>query len=96
MNAAVVPLHAWLPDAYPEGTVTGSVFMCAFTTKTAVYVLLRGFHGVEALAIAGTVMCVYGVLYACIENNARRILSYHIVSQVGYMVAGVGIGTAMP
>lgn len=95
VNAAVVPLHAWLPDAYPEGTVTGSVFMCAFTTKTAVYVLLRGFHGVEALAIAGTVMCVYGVLYACIENNARRILSYHIVSQVGYMVAGIGIGTAM-
>jgi multicomponent Na+:H+ antiporter subunit D len=95
VNAAVVPLHAWLPDAYPQGTVTGSVFMCAFTTKTAVYVLLRGFHGVEALAIAGTVMCVYGVLYACIENNARRILSYHIVSQVGYMVAGIGIGTAM-
>ncbi len=95
VNAAVVPLHAWLPDAYPEGTVTGSVFMCAFTTKTAVYVLMRGFAGVEVLAIAGTVMCVYGVLYACIENNARRILSYHIVSQVGYMVAGIGIGTAM-
>ena len=95
VNAAVVPMHAWLPDAYPEGTVTGSVFMCAFTTKTAVYVLMRGFAGVEFLAIAGTVMCVYGVLYACIENNARRILSYHIVSQVGYMVAGIGIGTAM-
>ncbi len=95
VNAAVVPFHAWLPDAYPEGSVTGSVFMCAFTTKTAVYVLMRGFAGVEALAIAGTVMCVYGVLYACIENNARRILSYHIVSQVGYMVAGIGIGTAM-
>jgi len=95
VNAAVVPLHAWLPDAYPRGTVTGSVFMCAFTTKTAVYVLLRGFAGWEVLAVAGTVMAVYGVLYACIENNARRILSYHIVSQVGYMVAGVGVGTAM-
>ncbi len=95
VNAAVVPLHAWLPDAYPRGTVTGSVFMCAFTTKTAVYVLLRGFAGWEVLAIAGTFMAVYGVLYACMENNARRILSYHIVSQVGYMVAGIGIGTAM-
>ena len=95
VNAAVVPLHAWLPDAYPRGTVTGSVFMCAFTTKTAVYVLARGFAGWEILAIAGTVMAVYGVLYACIENNARRILSYHIVSQVGYMVAGIGVGTAM-
>lgn len=95
VNAAVVPLHAWLPDAYPRGTVTGSVFMCAFTTKTAVYVLMRGFSGWEVLAIAGTIMAVYGVLYASMENNARRILSYHIVSQVGYMVAGIGIGAAM-
>ncbi|MCL2028925.1 MAG: Na(+)/H(+) antiporter subunit D [Deltaproteobacteria bacterium] len=95
VNAAVVPLHAWLPDAYPRGTVTGSVFMCAYTTKTAVYVLMRGFPGWEILAVAGTVMAVYGVLYASMENNARRILSYHIVSQVGYMVAGIGVGTAM-
>jgi multicomponent Na+:H+ antiporter subunit D len=95
VNAAVVPLHAWLPDAYPEATVTGAVFMSAFTTKTAVYVLARAFAGWEVLAVAGTIMCLYGVFYATIENNARRILSYHIVSQVGYMVAGIGIGTAM-
>ncbi|WP_027722265.1 Na(+)/H(+) antiporter subunit D [Maridesulfovibrio zosterae] len=95
VNAAVVPLHAWLPDAYPEATVPGAVFMCAFTTKTAVYVLARGFAGVYVLAVAGTIMAVYGVFYASMENNARRILSYHIVSQVGYMVAGIGIGTAM-
>jgi multicomponent Na+:H+ antiporter subunit D len=95
VNAAVVPLHAWLPDAYPEATITGAVFMSAFTTKTAVYVLARGFAGFEVLAIAGTIMAIYGVFYATIENNARRILAYHIVSQVGYMVAGIGIGTAM-
>ncbi len=95
VNAAAVPLHAWLPDAYPEATVAGAVFLCAFTTKTAVYVLARGFAGFDILAIVGTIMAVYGVLYAAIENNARRILAYHIVSQVGYMVAGVGIGTAM-
>ena len=95
VNAAVVPLHAWLPDAYPRASIAGAVYMCAFTTKTAVYVLCRGFAGWEVLAIAGTCMAVFGVLYACIENNARRILSYHIVSQVGYMVAGIGIGTAM-
>jgi multicomponent Na+:H+ antiporter subunit D len=95
LNAAVIPLHAWLPDAYPEATVTGAVFMCAFTTKTAVYVLARGFSGFEILAILGTAMTVYGVFYAVIENDIRRVLSYHIVSQVGYMVAGVGIGTEM-
>ncbi len=95
VNAAVIPLHAWLPDAYPEATVTGAVFMSAFTTKTAVYVLLRGFSGFEVLGVMGTLMTLYGVFYATIENDTRRILAYHIVSQVGYMVAGVGIGTAM-
>ena len=95
LNAAVPPIHAWLPDAYPEASVTGAVFMCAFTTKTAVYVLARGFPGFEALAIMGAIMTVYGVGYATIENDARRILAYHIVSQVGYMVCGIGIGTAM-
>lgn len=95
VNAAVIPLHAWLPDAYPEATITGAVFLSAFTTKTAVYVLARGFSGFPILAVAGTIMAVYGVFYATIENNARRILAYHIVSQVGYMVAGIGIGTAM-
>ncbi|MFA7164842.1 MAG: Na(+)/H(+) antiporter subunit D [Desulfoplanes sp.] len=95
VNAAVVPLHAWLPDAYPEATVTGAVFLSAFTTKTAVYVLARGFSGFEILGVMGVIMAIYGAAYATIENNARRILAYHIVSQVGYMVAGIGIGTAM-
>ena len=93
LNAAVLPLHAWLPDAYPEATVEGAVFLCAFTTKTAVYVLARGFSGFEVLAIMGTAMTVFGVCYAVIENDIRRVLAYHIISQVGYMVAGIGIGT---
>jgi len=95
VNAAVPPLHAWLIDAYPEGTVTGSVFMSAFTTKTAVYVLVRVFPGTELLVYMGTIMALYGVVYAVLENDCRRLLAYHIISQVGYMVAGVGIGTEM-
>ncbi len=91
----MLPLHAWLPDAYPEASVEGAVFLCAFTTKTAVYVLARGFSGFEILAIMGTAMTVFGVCYAVIENDIRRVLAYHIISQVGYMVAGVGIGTEM-
>jgi multicomponent Na+:H+ antiporter subunit D len=93
INAAIPPLHVWLADSYPEGTVTGSVFLSAFTTKTAVYVLARGFAGWEILMIAGTVMALYGVVFAFLENDIRRVLAYHIVSQVGYMVAGIGIGT---
>ncbi len=95
LNAAVPPLNAWLTDAYPEATVTGAVFMSAFTTKTAVYVLARAFPGVELLVWLGTVMALYGVIYAVLENDCRRLLAYHIVSQVGYMVAGVGIGTEL-
>ncbi|MFQ5528292.1 MAG: Na(+)/H(+) antiporter subunit D [Thermoanaerobaculia bacterium] len=95
LNAAVPPLGAWLPDAYPEATVTGAIFMTAFTTKTAVYVLIRGFAGTELLVWLGAVMAIYGVVYAVLENDARRLLAYHIVSQVGYMVCGVGIGTAL-
>ncbi len=95
LNAAVPPLGAWLPDAYPEATVTGAVFMTAFTTKSAVYVLLRGYAGTELLVWLGAAMAVYGVVYAVLENDARRLLAYHIISQVGYMVCGVGIGTAL-
>ena len=95
LNAAVPPLGAWLPDAYPEATVTGAIFMTAFTTKSAVYVLIRGFAGTELLVWLGAAMAVYGVVYAVLENDARRLLAYHIISQVGYMVCGVGIGTAL-
>lgn len=95
LNAAVPPLHAWLPDAYGEATVTGAVFMCAFTTKTAVYALARGVAGLDILIPLGVVMALYGVVYAVLENDCRRLLAYHIISQVGYMVAGVGIGTQL-
>ena len=95
LNAAVPPLHAWLPDAYGEATFNGSVFMCAFTTKTAVYALCRGFAGTGILVPLGVIMALYGVVYAVLENDCRRLLAYHIISQVGYMVAGVGLGTEM-
>lgn len=95
INAAVPPLHAWLADAYPEATVTGAVFLSALTTKTAVYVLMRGYPGVELLMWMGAIMTLYGVIYAVLANDIRRILAYHIISQVGYMVCAVGMGTLL-
>ena len=95
VNAAVPPFGAWLPDSYPAATVTGAVFMSAFTTKTAVYALIRVCAGSEMLIVLGVFMAIYGVVYAVLENDARRLLAYHIISQVGYMVAGVGLGTPM-
>jgi multicomponent Na+:H+ antiporter subunit D len=94
-NAAVPPLHAWLPDAYPRASIFGTVFLCAFTTKSAVYVLARTFPGTEPLVWLGAVMALYGVVFAVLENDIRRLLGYHIISQVGYMVCGVGMGTAL-
>lgn len=95
LNAAVPPLSAWLSDAYPESTATGGVFLSAFTTKTAVYTLIRVFPGWEVLIWLGTLMTLYGIIYAIMENDSRRILAYSIINQVGFMVAGVGIGTEM-
>lgn len=95
INTAIPPLHAWLADAYPKATVTGAVFMSAFTTKSAVYVLVRVFPGWDILIWFGVMMALYGVVYAVLANDIRQILAYHIISQVGYMVAGVGIGTEM-
>ena len=95
INAGAPPFSAWLPDAYPEASWSGMVFLSAFTTKTAVYVLLRGFPGTELLVYVGLFMIFYGIIYALLENDMRRILAYSIVNQVGFMVAGVGIGTEM-
>ncbi|HSL57599.1 MAG TPA: Na(+)/H(+) antiporter subunit D [Acidimicrobiales bacterium] len=91
--AAAVPLNAWLPDAYPEASVAGMVFLSAFTTKSAVYVLARGFAGLELLVWLGVAMALFGVVYAVLEDDIRRLLGYHIISQVGFMVAAVGVGT---
>ena len=93
VNAGAPPLSAWIADAYPEATPSGTVFLSAFTTKTAVFALLVGFPGAEILVPIGLYMVFYGIIYALLENDMRRILAYSIVNQVGFMVAAIGIGT---
>ena len=95
VNAAVIPFHAWLPDAYPRSTVAGSVVLCIFTTKAAIYLLARTLPGLELVMYLGAVMVVYGIVFAILQDDMRTLLSYHIVSQVGYMVAAIGIGTEL-
>jgi len=95
INAGAVPLSAWLPDAYPETSPSGMVFLSAFTTKTAVFVLLRSYQGFDILIWIGLAMVFYGIIYALLENDMRRILAYSIINQVGFMVTGIGIGTEM-
>jgi len=88
-------LHNWLTDAYPEATPTGTVFLSAFTTKVAVYALARGFPGTELLVYIGAIMTCFPIFYAVIENDLRRVLAYSLINQVGFMVVGIGIGTAL-
>ena len=95
INAAAPPLSAWLADAYPESSPTGSVFLSAFTTKTAVLALILLFPGEPALIWIGIYMIMYGIIYALLENDSRRILAYSIVNQVGFMVCAIGIGTQL-
>jgi len=95
VNTAAPPVSAWLADAYPESSSTGSVFLSAFTTKTAVLMLILLFPGEPVLIGVGIYMIFYGIIYALLENDARRILAYSIINQVGFMVCAVGIGTQM-
>ena len=95
INAAAPPVSAWLTDAYPEATSTGAVFLSAFTTKAAVLALILLFPGEPVLIGVGLYMIFYGIIYALLENDARRILAYSIVNQVGFMVCAIGIGSQL-
>jgi formate hydrogenlyase subunit 3/multisubunit Na+/H+ antiporter MnhD subunit len=93
VNVCMIPLHTWLPDAYPRAHIAASVFLSVYTTKAAVYLLARAQPSTELVAFMGAIMAVYGVSFAVFQTNMRKLLSYHIVSQVGYMVAGVGLAS---
>lgn len=95
VNAAAWPVSAWMPDAYPQSSWSGMVFLSAYTTKTAVFVLIMGFPGAEVLIWVGMVMVFYGIIYAILENDMRRILAYSSANQVGFMIVGVGLGTPL-
>ncbi|TKX78442.1 Na(+)/H(+) antiporter subunit D, partial [Halorubrum sp. SD626R] len=94
INCGFVFLHTWLPDTYPRPHVAASVFLSVFTTKTAAYVMYRAFpEGGMWLAYLGGIMAVYGAFFALLQYNPRRLLSYHIQAQLGYMLAGFGLAT---
>lgn len=95
INCAWPLLGAWLTDTYPEASIGGVVFMATFTTKTAVYVLARTFPGEPVLIWIGVAMATLPIFYAVIENDLRRVLAYSLVNQVGFMIVGVGLGTAL-
>jgi multicomponent Na+:H+ antiporter subunit D len=93
VNAAFFPLHTWVPDAYPRASIVGSAALCIFTAKAAVFLLAEvGGWGIT-VAYMGGVMALYGGVYALLQDDIRRLLSYSIISQGGYMVAAIGAGS---
>jgi len=95
LNAGAPPFSQWVADSYPEGSYSSTVFLSAYTTKTAVFVLMSTFAGTKLLIMVGIYMIMYGIIYALLENDIRRILSYSIVNQVGFMIVGIGIGSEL-
>ncbi len=104
VKAALFPFFFWLPASYHTPRVAISAVFAGLLTKVGVYALIRSytlfFHSqfevVQSilLFLAGATM-VSGVLGAAVQYNIRQILSFHIVSQIGYMVMGLAIGTRL-
>ncbi|HMQ26073.1 MAG TPA: Na+/H+ antiporter subunit D [Acidimicrobiales bacterium] len=101
IKAAIFPLFFWLPDSYPTAPTPVTAVFAGLLTKVGVYALLRTQTllfpadtqpGTLLLVVAGLTMVV-GVLGAITQNDIKRILSFHIVSQIGYMVMGLGLFT---
>ncbi|MFA9416721.1 Na(+)/H(+) antiporter subunit D [Natrinema sp. HArc-T2] len=101
VNVAFIGVHTWLPDTYPRPHFAASVFLSVYTTKTSAFILYRAFPiGSESdlaiyVAYMGGLMAVYGATFALLQHDMRALLSYHIQAQLGYIVAGIGMGAAM-
>lgn len=92
VNLAALPFSAWLPDSYPAASPFGMVPLSAFTTKSALFVLMEIFVGSTPLIGLGLAMLFYGVMMALLNNHIRRYLCYTLIAQMGVMVMAVGIG----
>lgn len=95
IKAAFPLLHTWLQDSYPKASAVGAVMLSAFTTKLAIYTLARGFAGLDLLIVVGCIMTAFPVFFALIENDLRKVLSYSLNNQLGFMVCAIGIGTPL-
>ncbi len=94
-KAAFLPFHLWVARGYPSANFPSSVILAGLTTKIGVFAIARILPPSEIIMYMGAAMALAGVSMAMLQHNMRRLLSYHIISQVGYMVAGVGLATEL-
>ncbi|NLD78580.1 MAG: Na+/H+ antiporter subunit D [Acidimicrobiales bacterium] len=99
IKAALVPLHFWLPDAYPTAPSPVTAIFAGLLTKVGIYAIVRtqtllfdpGDLPLGLLLVVAAVTMVVGVVGAIAQHDVRRILSFSIVGQIGYMIVGVGL-----
>jgi multicomponent Na+:H+ antiporter subunit D len=107
LKLAMFPLHLWLPNAYTYAPSTITVFLAATATKVAVYVMLRmvftvfstGFARVTPTNDMFLLLGVFGVIlasiYAIYQRDAKRLLAYSSVAQIGYILLGIGFASSL-
>lgn len=96
------PLHTWIPDAMAAPTPVSALLHAACYVKAGVYLAAR-MHSFgswpiswnETLMWIGTISMVVGVLFAMVQHDLKRMLAFHTVSQIGYMITGIGLGTPL-
>jgi multicomponent Na+:H+ antiporter subunit D len=99
IKAALFPFFFWLPDSYPTAPVAVTAVFAGLLTKVGIYTLIRATTILDlgsarwVLVMAATLTMLVGVVGAIVQSDIKRILSFHIISQVGYMVMGLAIGT---
>ncbi|WP_369056116.1 Na+/H+ antiporter subunit D [Kineococcus terrestris] len=102
IKAAVFPLSAWLPDSYPTAPAPVTAVFAGLLTKVGVYAVIRtetllfpGVGGVNRLLLwVSLATMVVGILGAVAQSDVKRLLSFTLVSHIGYMVFGVALGSA--
>jgi multicomponent Na+:H+ antiporter subunit D len=104
LKAALVPFHAWLPDAHPSAPASISAMLSGVLIKVlGVYALIRIFFNVigvnnnilTILMLLGTISMLIGVFLAIAQWDFKRLLAYHSISQIGYVILGIGLGTPL-
>jgi multicomponent Na+:H+ antiporter subunit D len=104
LKSALVPFHAWLPDAHPSAPASISAMLSGVLIKTlGIYSLIRIFFNIigptqgylTVLMFLGAISMIVGVVLALSQLDLKRLLAYSSISQIGYVVLGIGLGTPL-
>ncbi|UCE99352.1 MAG: hypothetical protein JSV82_09365 [Planctomycetota bacterium] len=103
VKAGIIPIHTWLPDAHPAAPSPVSALLSGVMIKVGIYMMIRIFCHIFSpvlswqfiLCALGSASIIIGVMMAIKQVDAKRLLAYHSVSQIGYIVLGIGTGVSI-